>query len=176
MTEVALGVRNESARKRLVRRDRLERLAERVCDGEAVSGDVEISVLFCDDPAIADLNRRFGDGSGATDVLSFEQPTRPGGTCRMLGDIVISLETAERNCGGDRSRVRHEVELLFCHGLLHLLGYDHRTERQRVRMQQRQADYLGVSEGAAWEFGVKAVRDRRSPNLERSGGTRRIGR
>ncbi len=153
---VVLGVRNESVRKRRVRCDRLERLAARICEGESVKGDVELSVLLCDDPAIAELNRKYGDDSGPTDVLSFEQPAQPGGAGRVLGDIVISLETAERHCGGDRARFRDEIELLFCHGLLHLLGYDHSTARDRTRMQQRQAMYLGVSEETAWEFGSKS--------------------
>jgi probable rRNA maturation factor len=173
---VTLGVRNESARKRVVRRDRLARLAERICEGESLTGDIEISVLFCDDPAIAELNRRFGENSGATDVLSFEQPAQDGDGRRVLGDIVISLETAERNCAGDRVSLRNEVELLFCHGVLHLLGYDHRTDRERTRMNRRQAEYLGVSERAAWDFGPKAVdRHCESAGAVRGGG-RRVGR
>lgn len=167
---VTLGVRNESVRKQPVRRDRLKQLATRICEGESVKGDVEVSVLFCDDPAIAELNRKYGDDSRPTDVLSFEQPAQPGGVGRVLGDIVISLETAERNSGGERRRFRGEVELLFCHGLLHLLGYDHATMRDRTRMQQRQAMYLGLSEQAAWEFGSK-------PGAPRtSGGRVRFGR
>ena len=172
---VSLGVRNESVRKRVVRRDRLERLAERVCAGEAVPGDVEISVLLCDDPAIADLNRRFGDGSGPTDVLSFEQESRPAASPRPLGDIVISLETAERNCSGDPTLLRGEIELLFCHGLLHLLGYDHYTDRARGRMQRKQAEYLGLSEKAAWEFGPRTAAVSRAAAAKRTGGIRRVG-
>mgnify|MGYP002624701994 CR=1 FL=1 len=170
---VAVGVRNESARKRVVRRDRLSRLAERICEGESLTGDIEISVLFCDDPAMAELNRQYGEHSGATDVLSFEQPAQAGGGHRLLGDVVISLETAERNCAGDRTSLRNEVDLLFCHGVLHLLGYDHGTARERERMNQKQAEYLGVSTNAAWDFGPKGPGER--AGAERGGG-RRVGR
>jgi probable rRNA maturation factor len=120
-------------------------------------------VLLCDDAAISDLNRRFGDGSGPTDVLSFEQAGLAETPQRVLGDVVISLETAERNAGRDPKQLRREVDLLFCHGLLHLLGYDHATERDRTRMQQRQAAYLDLPADAAWEFGKK-------PHAARSGG------
>ncbi len=170
---VLLDIRNVSVRKRIARRDRLVRLAERVCSGESVAGDIEISLFLCDDPDIAELNRRFGGDSGPTDVLSFEQEGRPVASPRPLGDVVISAETAERNCGGDRALLRAEIELLFCHGLLHLLGYDHQSARDRGRMQQKQAEYLGLSERAAWEFGPKHAAAPPAPAL---GGTRRIGR
>ena len=68
----------------------------------------------------------------------------------VLGDIVISLETVEARCAGDLPATREEVRLLFCHGLLHLLGFVHDTKSQRARMQAKQAKYLGVAESAAW--------------------------
>lgn len=173
---VAVAIRNDSARKRLVRRDRLERLALRVCGGETLHGDIEISVLLCDDPAIAELNRRYSDQTGATDVLSFEQSDVPAKGSRPLGDIVISLETAERNCGGERALLRAEVEMLFCHGLLHLLGYDHATERGRSRMQRKQAEYLGRPDPDAWNFGPKVNRRSGTGGARSEGGLRRIGR
>ena len=145
-----LSVRNTSTIKRLLRRDALERLAERICAGEHVSKDVEISLLLCDDEYMGQLNRRYRNKRGPTDVLCFEQEGPPGQEARLLGDVVISLETACRACHGDRRELRKEVDLLFCHGLLHLLGYDHATPRERERMNRKQAEYLGVSERAAW--------------------------
>lgn len=170
---VSVAIRNESVRKRVARRDLFERLAQRICAGERVSGDVEISVLLCDDAAIADLNRRYGDNSGPTDVLSFQQPEEPAASTRALGDIVISLETAERNCGPGSAQLRAEIAMLFCHGLLHLLGYDHDTDRNRAQMQRRQAEYLGVSEREAWEFGPKTHRAELAASR---GGSHRVGR
>ncbi len=147
----SIEVRNESTRRGLHRRDVLGRIAARVLAGEGVAGDVELSVLFCDDPFIADLNRRYRKKKGSTDVLSFAQEGEgAAGGVRALGDIVISLETVERFCGGDPARMRAEVRLLFCHGLLHLLGCDHADGEGKKRMLELQARYLGVAPDAAW--------------------------
>lgn len=148
---VSIEARNESSRKGLHRRDVLERLAGRVCAGEGASGDLEVSVLFCDDPFIEGLNRRYRGKKGPTDVLSFAQEEdAAAGGARALGDIVISLETVERFCGGDPARMRAEVRMLFCHGLLHLLGHDHADAAGKKRMHELQSRYLGVEPGAAW--------------------------
>lgn len=155
MMTAVLELRNESSTKRLLRRDALERLANRICDGEQVDHDVSISVLFCDDDYMARLNESYLDKKGATDVLSFEQTGPETDGPEVLGDIVISLQTAARNCRKDRARMRREVDLLFCHGLLHLLGYDHATQRDKKRMIGKQAEYLEISNEAAWGFGPK---------------------
>jgi len=145
-----LSLRNTSETKRLIRRDALERLAERICTGEHISDNVEISLLLCDDDYMTQLNYHYRNKRGPTDVLSFEQESPPGQATRLLGDVVISLETANRACQGDRKKMRQEVDLLFCHGLLHLLGYDHANKRQEQEMKCRQAQYLGLPEHDAW--------------------------
>lgn len=147
---VHVAVRRESKRTGLYRRDVLERMARRVCEGEGVETDAELSVLFCDDDRMSELNRSYRNKKGPTDVLSFEQPPLNGGPVRLLGDVVISLETAERRCANDATATRAEVRLLFCHGLLHLLGYDHATRADRERMIAKQAEYLGVAPSEAW--------------------------
>ena len=147
---VELIVCNESARKHLYRTDTLRALAERVCAGEGLTGPVEVSVLFCDDPCIARLNRDFRKLNRPTDVLSFGQDQVTEEGPRILGDIVISLETVERHCRGDRAAMRDEVRLLFCHGLLHLLNYTHATAASRGVMAGKQADYLEIAPGDAW--------------------------
>lgn len=147
---VHLDVRNESKHKRLYTRPRLQRLAERVCAGEGVDGDVELSVLFCDDPFIRQLNRQFRDVDAVTDVLSFSQQNESAIAERTLGDVVISLDTVSRRSKGDRDRMRAELRLLFCHGILHLLGHDHANEATRRAMADRQAAYLDLTPEAAW--------------------------
>jgi probable rRNA maturation factor len=140
----------------------LARIAARVCAGEGVSGEAELSLLYCDDTFIAALNRQYRGKNKPTDVLSFEQESpRPDGV-RMLGDIVVSMDTVARQCDGDPARMRDEVRLLFCHGLLHLLGYDHATRRERAAMQRLQADYLGVDLEAAWRDQEHAPAGRRA--------------
>ena len=146
-------IRNDSQRKGLYRRNDLCPLAERICAGEGYTRDAELSVLLCDDPFIEELNRTYRAKNEPTDVLSFAQSDQrlvlPGGFT-PLGDIVISLETVEQCCGGDRSLMRGEVRLLFCHGMLHLLGWTHATESDRQRMMLKQAQYLGVEPETAW--------------------------
>lgn len=148
---VRLCISNESAEKRLYRRDVLTRLAEEICRGEQEgAAEVEVSVLFCDDEQIRALNARYRNKDVATDVLSFEQAAGPVPGIRLLGDIVISLETVAGRNGQDRAAMRDDVRLLFCHGMLHLLGYDHGTAAERRVMNVKQAHYLGVPMEAAW--------------------------
>ncbi|MDQ1255650.1 MAG: putative rRNA maturation factor [Candidatus Hydrogenedentes bacterium] len=154
---VILDIRSESAHKRCHRASDLRRIAERVCTGEGVTGDAELSVLLCDDPRIRELNRTYRKKDVATDVLSFAQDTVEGAQGpRILGDIVISLDTVHRNCAErlghapDLGCVRNEVCLLFCHGLLHLLGHDHPNAASRKAMTAKQAAYLGIEPESAW--------------------------
>lgn len=151
---IELSVQHESSRKYLYRRDVLQRLGDRICAGEGLADEnVEVSVLFCDDERIRELNRDYRQMNKATDVLSFEQEPGLVPGVRLLGDIVISLETVEGRNEDDRARMRADVRLLFCHGMLHLLGYDHATAEERERMTEKQAQYLGVNNAAAWRTG-----------------------
>ncbi len=148
---VRVCISSESVEKGLYRHDVLTRLAERICAGELDDeGDVELSVLFCDDDRIRDLNKTYRNKNAATDVLSFEQEAGPMPGTRLLGDIVISLETVVGRNDGDRAGMRDDVRLLFCHGMLHLLGYDHASTATRSDMNNKQAHYLGVHREAAW--------------------------
>ncbi|MGC4070778.1 MAG: rRNA maturation RNase YbeY [Polyangiaceae bacterium] len=99
--------------------------------------DAELSVLLTDDRRIEVLNRQYRDKARPTDVLSFHfepmgapAPLEAGW---LLGDIVISLETAARQAQGRKRPLDEEVRWLLAHGLLHLVGYDHaNAEEKRV--------------------------------------------
>lgn len=147
---VHLDIRNLSSVKRLYRSKSLAALAEKICKGEDKTTDCEISLLFCDDSFIKELNHQYRGKNRATDVLSFQQ-NQPNntGVC-LLGDIVISLETVQKFCNNDRDVMRQEVRLLFCHGLLHLLGYTHDRIKDRTVMTAKQAAYLGIKVDQAW--------------------------
>lgn len=100
----------------------------------------ELSLLLTDDAGIRTLNREHRQKDKPTDVLAFPmvegRPERPG----MLGDVVISLETAQRQADARRRSLPEEVRFLLAHGLLHLVGYDHATpteKRQMVGMTRR---------------------------------------
>jgi len=114
----------------------LSRLALREC---------ELSILVVRDSAIRRLNRRWRKKDEATDVLSFpagESPTPPRGAA-VLGDVVLSFDTAARRARGSAAAVRGELERYLAHGLLHLLGYDHHTRTEARTMAAMEQRLLG---------------------------------
>jgi probable rRNA maturation factor len=95
----------------------------------------ELSVLLVDDVRIQHLNRLHREKDRPTDVLAFPlDETPPDGAPRLLGDIVISLETALRQARSRKRTLLPEVRFLLAHGLLHLLGHDHGNPREKRRM------------------------------------------
>jgi probable rRNA maturation factor len=83
---------------------------------------------------MADLNHRFRGKPQPTDVLSF--PVDPGEN-GYLGDVVISAETARRNARRSGRSLREELRILILHGVLHLLGYNHETDRGQMNRLER---------------------------------------
>ncbi|MFQ5449181.1 MAG: rRNA maturation RNase YbeY [Nitrospinaceae bacterium] len=103
-------------------------------------GEKEISVLLVDDAKMRDLNHRYRNLDAPTDVLSFPQGGGEPGEfiSHLLGDVVISVETAQRQAAEHGFSLNEELGLLVIHGLLHLLGFDHeRSEKEAERMKQK---------------------------------------
>ena len=111
---------------------RLKRQAEGLLE-EVGRPEAVLSILLTDDRRMARLHERWMGEEGPTDVMSF-----PMSEAGILGDIVISAETAARRRPKDPAG---EVLRYLVHGLLHLVGYDHRAKAQRLRMN-RQAHLL----------------------------------
>ena len=107
--------------------------------------DRELSIVLLDDPQIAELNLRYRQINGPTDVLAFsmQEGESAGFDSKMLGDIVISLDTSERQAQEAGHALEREVYILLIHGLLHLLGYDHMQESQASQMRQMEERLLG---------------------------------
>jgi probable rRNA maturation factor len=99
----------------------------------------ELSVLLVNDRKIKSLNHSFRDKNAPTDVLSFPQfEDQEGFDSILLGDVVVSLETAERQANEHDLTFEEEVVLLIAHGLLHLIGYDHEiSAKEEKRMQKK---------------------------------------
>ncbi len=97
--------------------------------------DAELSVVLVDDRAMRRLNRRWRGVDRSTDVLSFPL-SEPAGGGPLLGDVVISLETAERRARAEGRPLRTELERYLAHGVLHLLGYDHERPEDARRMAE----------------------------------------
>jgi probable rRNA maturation factor len=114
--------------------ERIRTLSARMLHALGI-GDAELSILLVDDATIQVLNREHRGKDRPTDVLAFpvdEKPVR--GSPRILGDVVISLETALRQARARKRSLVPEVRFLLAHGLLHLIGYDHATRIQKRRM------------------------------------------
>jgi probable rRNA maturation factor len=138
------------------------RLAEAVLEEEGIRGDAELSMLFVDEQAISDLNKRFLSKDGPTDVLAFpidEEPveggrspdsggTGPGFASEptdlptLLGDVVICPAVAARNAPDHAGTYEDEIALLVVHGVLHLLGMDHEEDEEAEAMEQRERELL----------------------------------
>ena len=137
------------------------RLARMVLDEERVPEEAEMSVIFVDEQAMADLHERFLGGSGPTDVLAFpmDDDVAPGGRQpdqggrgpgspaeasdppTVIGDVVVCPQVALRQTGETRS-VDDEVALLVVHGVLHLLNYDHAEDHESEAMRKRERELL----------------------------------
>jgi len=97
----------------------------------------ELSVLLTDDARLRALNCEHRGKDRPTDVLAFplDAPhSRSAAEPRMLGDVAISLDTADRQARARGRSLFAEVRFLLAHGLLHLIGFDHRTASQKRRM------------------------------------------
>lgn len=91
----------------------------------------EISIMFCDDNQIRELNKTFRNIDSATDVLSFENDgeySDDEGVWKTVGDIAISLDTLPVNAEYFKTDVNTELKRLLIHGIMHLNGMDHGEE------------------------------------------------
>jgi probable rRNA maturation factor len=136
-------------RRHPIDRARLKRVAELVMAAEGCEPDTELSAVIGDDAWIRELNRRYTNTDAPTDVLAFPQDISPEGAGRLLGDVAISMETAERQAREAGQELMDEVALLLTHGILHLTGWTDETPSQRRRMMRRAESLLEQARGAA---------------------------
>lgn len=116
--------------------------------------NAEVSITLTDNPHIHAINREYRKVDRPTDVISFalnegEEPEIEGGApINVLGDLIISVERAREQAAEYGHSVRREIAFLTVHGMLHLLGYDHIEEADRIEMR-REEDFvmekLGIS-------------------------------
>ena len=111
-----------------------------------------LSITFCDDSFIQNLNAQYRQKNKPTDVLSFpqeewssiisvDQPFEQKDTSSheiLLGDIVISIDTAQKNAKNIGQTIHEEIYFLMIHGVLHLCGHDHiKEEEEKVMIHQQ---------------------------------------
>jgi probable rRNA maturation factor len=126
-------------------------------EGEIGLGPESVAVRLIDDGEMTRLNETYRKKKGPTDVLSFPVITDSGkpGTLRQqvrkargefLGDIAISPRVARRNAKALGRGLAEELRVLILHGVLHLLGYDHETDRGEMeRIEMRLRRKLGIA-------------------------------
>ncbi len=96
----------------------------------------EVSISFIDDSYMRELNLKYRDNNRTTDVLSFPQEGE------LLGDILISVDKATAQSEELGHTFEQEVRRLVVHGLLHLLGYDHKKLQEAQLMEEKEKEVL----------------------------------
>jgi probable rRNA maturation factor len=116
----------------------------------AMTEGIEVGVLVTDDVGIRNLNRDYRGIDAPTDVLAFAMREGVDGGLNpdMLGDVVISVETARRQANERGHGIEDELGLLAVHAALHLLGYDHQEDEEGDAMEARQVDILRTLQGS----------------------------
>ena len=131
-----------------------------VAELEALSPQTEVDITLVDDAAIHELNRTYRGIDRPTDVLSFaldegeEEPEVDDDEIEhLLGDVIISAPTAVRQCEEYGHGLEREMTYLAVHGMLHLLGYDHMEEKDKLIMRKREEEVLRRLDLAEENFG-----------------------
>ena len=135
-----MGIRidNQQSRQNLSR-NRIRKKARALLSALG-SPDGELSILFVDDTAMADLNRQYRNRQGPTNVLAFSMRDGDFGHLHpeLLGDVVISTDTAAREAEDLGISLEQRLDFLLVHGVLHLFGYDHeRGEAAEAEMEAK---------------------------------------
>ena len=137
-------------------------LATNVLHDSGVRGEAELSLVFVDESVMADLNKRFMDAEGPTDVLAFpiddpidggrwpdsgstgpdREPLELTELPMLLGDVVVCPAVAARQAPEHAGSYVDELALLVVHGVLHVLGMDHADAEETATMQARERELL----------------------------------
>lgn len=100
----------------------------------------EVNYIFCSDHYLHSINKRFLRHDTLTDIITFDYAEDE----RIRADVYISLDRAKENAGTYNVSVPDEVHRLLIHGLLHLLGYDDKTDTKRAEMSAKEEYYLSL--------------------------------
>jgi probable rRNA maturation factor len=126
---------------------RIREIIKNIIQYLKVDEKTEISILFTDDKFIKSLNKKYRGINKSTDVLTFnleegDLKFPEVDKNKLLGDIVVSVETAQRQANNLNHNLEKELMILLIHGLLHLIGYDHEEARDNKIMQVKENEIL----------------------------------
>ncbi len=119
----------------------------------------EVSVVYLDDDGIREINRTYRKKDRPTNVLSFSMSEGAFGDLhpRMLGDILISVESAERDAAAAGLPFEDMLDYLMMHGVLHLLGYDHENAPEAAEeMKEKEEELFSLLH----DYPIRAMPDR----------------
>jgi len=144
---VRVDITTQSGAGRKVRPSEIRAAAERMLRALALP-KAELSILLCTDPEIHELNRDYRHKDKPTDVLAFALREGEAGHLAgdHLGDVVISVDTAARQAKERKHSLKTEAITLLAHGLLHLLGWDHNTDEEELRMNAETARLVSCAQ------------------------------
>lgn len=126
---------------------RIQNLTKQLLQAEGCSEETEVSIVLTHDIEISQLNKDYRGIDGPTDVLSFAQREGDDDFAgdpedNILGDIVVSVDTAERQAEQQGHSLDEEIDVLIAHGILHLLGYDHAEPEDAKKMFEIQDEII----------------------------------
>ncbi len=113
--------------------------------------DSALSISLVGDGVIHELNAQHRGKDKATDVLSFPLNPTQGVPERLLGDVVISIDTARRQAADYDAPLQDELYRLLIHGILHVLGHDHERPAERAAMEAEERR-LAAAIGMPWPY------------------------
>jgi probable rRNA maturation factor len=127
-------------------------------------GDAELSIVLTNDARIHALNRDYRQKDRPTDVLAFAMREGELGDVgdELLGDVIVSVETARRQAVKARHDVLAEVTMLLTHGVLHLLGWDHETAAKDRKMRAETARLVTLATETTKAHGLGAPTTKRA--------------
>lgn len=133
-----IAILDETGELSTTTKSNLKKIARLVLKELGVPKESELSISFIDDIQMRELNRSYRKIDRTTDVLSFPQSEGPDFT--LLGDILISIDTAERHSKSYGVTLHEELKKLIVHGILHLLGHDHKKKKETAIMREKEKE------------------------------------
>lgn len=132
----------------------IKKVVKRVLEEENVLQEVDIYITLTNNEEIHKINKEYRDVDRPTDVLSFPMYERDEIKClkngtddkieKILGDIIVSVEKVREQANEYGHSFERELAYLVTHGMLHLLGYDHMIEVEKVVMRKREEEILST--------------------------------
>ena len=128
----------------------LEERIRRVLEGLGCAEETELSLVVTDDPTIAELNEQYLGRKGPTNVLAFPMAEGEfaGLTPGLLGDVVVSVDTAWREAAENGLEPAEHFFRLVIHGILHLMGHDHLAGEEQARAMEELTERLLTASAA----------------------------